>query len=120
MRHESLKHIIKIFLLVLFSFHYGNITMFYHIHERNGQIIAHSHLWIFGERTETQLPPHTHTDTELKTIQQINTLQTNDAIAAIQIAKPSDYLLSTFIVYTTLKTYSNNTQQHQLRGPPTI
>ncbi len=118
MQHEYIKHTIKIMLLVLFGFHYGNITMFYHIHERNGHLIAHSHLWIFGESTETELPPHTHTDNELKTIQQINILQTNDAIAGIEIVKPTEHLLSTSLVYNTQILYSKNFQHQQLRGPP--
>lgn len=120
MRNVNKKHIIKILLLVLFGCHYANITMFYHVHERNGKFIAHSHIWIFGESSKTELPTHTHTDIELKTIQQLNILQTNDEIPAIMLPQPSLVVINVFDVCNSHFQTLHQKFSYPLRGPPMV
>ncbi|MBN2814790.1 MAG: hypothetical protein JXQ80_11985 [Bacteroidales bacterium] len=65
----------KVILLLVFLGYYSSLTLFYHPHLINGQIVYHSHPYKKHSQTKTgekQTPAHQHNKDEFFYIQQLD------------------------------------------------
>lgn len=64
--------IFKVLLLFLFIGFNGSLTLFYHAHSINGQIIFHSHPYKSNKTSSVPYPSHKHSPVDFIHIQQLN------------------------------------------------
>ena len=97
---ESITSILKFSLLVLFIGYYSNITLFYHAHIINGEVIIHSHFFKSDADTKTPFKNHSHPLSAFNLIYQLNKMNSEEVIAAIPYPQPilPEHLLLRYFV----------------------
>jgi len=85
---ESITSILKFSLLILFIGYYCNMTLFYHAHIINGEVIIHSHFYKSDSDNKTPFKNHSHPLSAFNLIFQLNKMNSNEIIAAIPYRHP--------------------------------
>ncbi len=102
--------------------HYANITLFYHVHEVNGQLYCHSHFFWLGDDNGTSkrfpLPSHSHTTGSYNLIESFNHVQfVNDLSIPSVVVFLNNYIkIESSRPYTSIILTAHDTVG--LRAPP--
>ena len=108
------------FLILLFIGYYGSITLFYHAHLVNNQIIVHSHPYKHHPLDHTPFESHSHTASAYSLIKQLNEPGWENAPDIARVPEPIAFFCSYFIDYIQLNINTNNCLPIQLRAPPSF
>ena len=111
---------IKLMSLLLFMSYYISITMFYHSHNVNGQIITHSHLYNHDKTNKNPYESHSHTSSQYNVIQHLNEANWDNSSASFQLPSPIIINIDFCFEYSTPLVNSNDYSFPQLRAPPII
>jgi len=85
---KSITKFFKISLLFLFIGFYSGITLFYHVHIVNGQVIVHSHFYQSDTSDKTPVKKHTHLLSAYDVIHELNKISSEELLAAMPYEQP--------------------------------
>ncbi len=85
---QSITKFFKISLIVLFVGFYSGITLFYHVHVINGQVIAHSHYYKSDASDKTPVKKHTHPLSAYDVIHDLNKMSSEELLATMPYEQP--------------------------------
>lgn len=85
---QSITKFFKISLLFLFIGFYSGITLFYHVHIVNGQVIVHSHFYKSDASDKTPVKKHTHPLSAYDVIHDLNKMSSEELLAAMPYEQP--------------------------------
>lgn len=91
--NRSITRFLKLSLLFLFIGYYSSVTLFYHSHIVNGQIIIHSHF--FKSNTKTPLTHHSHPVSAYNLINELNKISCEELIVTSPYEQQYIFALST-------------------------
>lgn len=109
---------LKYLLLILFVSYYSGITLFYHAHLVNGEIIVHSHPFVNSKNKQSPFQPHSHSSASYFLIQQLMQTNWESSPDIPQIPGPVMVLREYKIGYTSTFIPSGSYSYAQLRAPP--
>jgi hypothetical protein len=108
----------KILLLLLFLGYYSGITLFYHGHLVNGQIIVHSHPFCSKGEKKANFPLHTHNTAAYFLIQQLSETNWDNTSNTPQLPKPIVIVCAPLLSYEEPFILSIQSTHISLRAPP--
>jgi hypothetical protein len=108
----------KVLLLFLFLGYYSGITLFFHGHLVNGQIIVHSHPFSTRGEKSPNFPLHTHNTAAYFLIQQLSETNWDNTINTPQLPKPVIIIHAPLLSYEEPAIFFNLFSQVSLRAPP--
>ncbi len=111
---------LRFMLLILFVSYYSAITLFYHAHLVNGQIIVHSHPYIKSQDKQNSFQSHFHSPASYSLIQQLNQICWENSPDIPQIPNPLFILCEYKSDYKSSFISSSTFSYTQLRAPPFI
>jgi hypothetical protein len=106
----------RFLLLILFMGYYSSITLFYHAHLVNGEIIVHSHP--FSKTKQGPFQPHSHSSAAYVLIQHLMQANWENGPDFPQIPEPVIAPCENKISYTSPLIASDLYSIAQLRAPP--
>jgi len=110
--------IIQSFIFLLFVGYYAGITMFYHTHNVNGQLITHSHPFVHDKSNKSPFESHSHSSSEYSLIQQLNETNWDKSSDIVQLPEPIRIAYEYCSEYISHDVCSTNQAYSQLRAPP--
>jgi hypothetical protein len=75
---ESITRLLKLSLLFLFLGYYSSITLFYHAHIVDGEVIVHSHFYKSDADNKTPFKNHSHPVSAYNLIYQLNKVNSEE------------------------------------------
>jgi uncharacterized protein YegP (UPF0339 family) len=108
----------KVLLLFLFIGYNSSITLFYHAHLLNGQIVFHSHPYKHNKESKNPFESHKHTSKEFFQIQQHNKTVWEDTPEISPVPEFLDTPTESIIAYISPFLSSDTNFSTQLRAPP--
>ena len=108
----------RFLLLILFIGYYSSITLFYHTHLVNGEIIVHSHP--FSKTKQGPFQSHSHSSAAYVLIQHLMLANWESSPDTPRVPEPVIVLCEYKIGYTSPFISSGSYSDTQLRAPPTV
>jgi len=115
---QSITKFLKLLPLFLFIGYYSGVTLFFHIHIVNGQVIAHSHFYKSESGENTPVKKHAHPSSTYVVIHQLSNISSDDLVVVSPYEHPFLHLQSIFRCSYTTDTYLSTTLSKPSRGPP--
>lgn len=113
-------YFLRSLLLFLFIGYYSSITMFYHAHLVNGQILSHSHPYKPDKNNKTPYESHPHTSSAYNFIRQLNDGNWKDTSSIVWIPTPVIYNSEICWLYVSAYVNPADCEFTSLRGPPPV
>lgn len=107
---------LRFLLLVLFVSYYSSITLFYHTHLVNGEVIVHSHP--FSKKNQKPFQSHSHSSSTYIHIQHLMYAVWESSPETPQITEPVISFCEYKVGYTLPFIHSSSYTYAQLRAPP--
>lgn len=114
--NKKISVVFRFLLLILFIGYYSGITLFYHTHLVNGEIIVHSHP--FSKTKQSPFQSHAHSSAAYVQIQHLMQADWESSPDIPQIPEPVIALGEYTIGYTSPFIPANSYSYAQLRAPP--
>jgi hypothetical protein len=106
--------------LLLFIWYYSGITMFYHGHLLDGQVIHHSHFYHHDGEGAQPYASHTHPSTVLDIIQKLNNINWSHSFCLFLAAGLASFVLVEGPGAESMSPQSDDDHQKPLRAPPSL
>jgi len=110
--------LLKVLLLLLFIGYNESLTLFYHAHQLDGQVVFHSHPFKQTKKSGNTTPSHHHSPKELYYIQQLNLSLWEDTSFSPQVLQNSISIEEQIFSLSTYFCPSGIQNTFHLRGPP--
>jgi hypothetical protein len=111
---------LKLALLLFFIGHYSNTTLFYHTHEVDGRMYAHSHFFGIKNSKGVPIETHSHTNKQVDLIDSFNLFTLTDNLQFSDIPAPYVGYITRKVHIQLLNCGSTVSLLPSLRAPPAM
>jgi hypothetical protein len=120
MKHKTnyISTLLRALLLFLFLGYYSSITLFYHAHLINGEVLVHSHPFKSDPNNNTPFQSHSHSSAAYNLINQLNEINWDSPLEMPNIPEPTPFYSEIEYNYTSDFSYFIYFSSTQLRAPP--
>lgn len=112
-RLTYLRLLLSVVMMVLFSGYVASISLFTHVHQIDGEVVAHSHPY----SGSSELPGHSHTKQQLSTIAMLSIFVAEAAETPV-FHFAEHFTLRKLLCFVKTKAEYLNSTSCSLRAPP--